>query len=181
MVVPAAMLFIAGGVCACAPLFKRVSNSLGRFISLIGFFVGIIVLVVAADIGLGLNFLSGYVGLNALPSPASNPYLKYYLPVLIVLGVLLLSRPIRNVRWASVLALGMGLLASIYLRMFLPSLSTLVLGVVFAIAALAVYVVLRFVEDIIEFVGRILAWPPIATIVGLVSMYFGIITLGSGV
>jgi hypothetical protein len=71
----------------------------------------------------------------------------------------------------------MGLLASIYLRMFLPSLSTLVLGVVFAIAALAVYVVLRFVEDIIEFVGRILAWSPIATVIGLVSMYFGILTL----
>lgn len=149
--------------------------------SIIGFFVGIVVLIVAADIGLGLNFLSAYLGINALPTGSSIPYLKYYLPVMIVLGVLLLSRPIRNVRWASILSLGMGLLASIYLRMFLPSLSTLVLGIVFAIAALAVYVVLRFVEDIIEFIGRILAWPPIATIVGLVSMYFGIVTLGAGV
>jgi hypothetical protein len=149
--------------------------------SIIGFFVGIMVLVVAADIGLGLNFLSGYFGLIALPSSSSNPYLKYYLPVIIVLGVLLLSRPIRNIRWASVLSLGFGLLTSIYVKMFLPSLSTLVLGVVFTIVALAVYIVLRFVEDIIEFIGMVLAWPPIATTVGLVSMYFGIITLGAGV
>ena len=180
MVVPAAILFIIGGVCACAPLFKRVSNALGRFISIIGFFVGIVVLVVAADIGLGLNFLSSIFGLNSIPT-GSSPYLKYYLPVMIVLGVLLISRPIRNIRWASLLSLGIGLLASIYLRMFFPSLGTMVLGIVFAITALAVYVILRFVEDIIEFIGMILAWPPVATIIGLVSLYFGIITVSAGV
>ncbi len=100
---------------------------------------------------------------------------------MVVLGVLLISRPIRNIRWASLLSLGIGLLASIYLRMFLPSLGTLVFGIVFAITALAVYVILRFVEDIIEFIGMILAWPPVATIIGLVSIYFGILTVSAGV
>jgi hypothetical protein len=144
--------------------------------SIIGFPVGIIVLVVTADLALGLNFLSTIFGLNSIDTNAS-PYLKYWLPVMIVLGVLLISRPIRNIRWASILSLGIGILASVYLRLFLPSLSTIVLGVVFVIAALTVYLVLRFVEDIIEFIGMVLAWPPIATIIGLVSLYFGILTL----
>jgi hypothetical protein len=180
LVVPAAILFIAGGVCACAPLFKRVSNKINRFLSIVGFPVGITVLVVTADLALGLNFLSTIFGLNSIPVDA-YPYLKYWLPVMIVLGVLLISRPIRNIRWASILSLGLGLLASVYLRLFLPEVSTLILGVVFVITALTVYLVLRFVEDIIEFIGMILAWPPIATIIGLVSLYFGILTFTAGV
>jgi hypothetical protein len=32
------------------------------------------------------------------------------------------------------------------------------------------------VEDILETIGSILAFPPIAVIIGLVSIYFGIVT-----
>jgi len=177
MLIPAAWLLIAGGVCACSPLFKRLSNSLARFISAVGFPFGVVVLILAADIGLGLNFLSSIFGLNAPPSSADHPYLKYYFPVTIVLGILLISRPIRNVRWASLVSLGMGLLASAYLRIYFAGLSTTILGIVFAIVALAIYMVLRFVEDIFDFIGRILAFPPFATGIGLVSLYFGILTM----
>lgn len=181
MLIAAAWLLIAGGICACSPLFKRVSNALGRFVSTVGFPIGIVVLVLAADVGLGLNFLSSIFGLTTPPSPTVHPWLKYYFPVTIILGILLISRPIRNVRWASVISLGIGLLASAYLRIYFTGLSTTILGIVFVIVALAIYMVLRFVEDIFEFIGRILAFPPIATGIGLVSVYFGIITMAPAV
>jgi hypothetical protein len=175
MVVSAGVLLIAGGLCACAPLFKRLSQSLGRALSLIGFLVGIVVLIVSVDYALGFNFLSGEIS-GALAA-TSSPYLKYFLPAMILLGILLISRPIRNVRWASIISLALGLLVSYFLRTFLPSLftSSTVLVIVFLIATLAIYTLLRFVEDLFDFIGSVLAFPPIAIAVGLVNIYFGIL------
>jgi hypothetical protein len=170
----AAYLLIAGGVCACAPLFKRIAKPLARLLSGAGFFVGLAVVFVAAYLALGLGFLD-----SILPPPSSDlvahPYLRYYLPLMLVLGVLLFSRPIRNIRWASLIGLAVGVLATYYVRVLLPTLSSTILIVVFLIATVAVYTLLRFVEDILEFIGTVLAFPPIAVAIGLVSIYFGIL------
>jgi len=146
MVVSAGIILVIGGLCACAPLFKRLSQSLGRALTVIGFLVGIVVLIVAVDYALGFNFLSGAIS-DALAA-TSSPYLKYFLPAMILLGILLISRPIRNVRWASILSLALGLLVSYFLRTLLPSLftSSTVLLIVFLIATLAIYTLLRFVK-----------------------------------
>jgi hypothetical protein len=175
MVISAGIILVAGGLCACAPLFKRFSQTLGRALSVIGFLVGIVVLIVAVDYALGFNFLSGAIS-DALVA-TSSPYLKYFLPAMILLGILLISRPIRNVRWASIISLALGLLISYFLRTVLPSLftSSTVLVIVFLIATLAIYTLLRFVEDLFDFIGSVLAFPPIAIAVGLVNIYFGIL------
>jgi hypothetical protein len=175
MVLSAGIILIVGGLCACAPLFKRVSQSLGRALSVLGFLVGVLVLIVAFDYALSLGFLSGEI--SSAVATTSSPYLKYFLPAMILLGILLISRPIRNVRWASLLSLALGLLIAYFLRTLLPSLftSTTVLVIVFLIATLAIYVLLRFVEDIFEFIGSVLAFPPIAIAIGLVNIYFGIL------
>jgi len=177
MVFSAGIILIAGGLCACAPLFKRASKGLGRFLTIVGFLLGILVLVIAVDYALSLNFLSSF---TLIPSPAdlsslSSPYLKYFLPAMIVLGILLVSQPIRKVRWASLISLAVGLLIPYFLRSLFPSLTTTVLAIVFLIAALAIYTLLRFIEDIFNFIGSILAFPPIAIAIGLVNIYFGIL------
>src|SRR5436853_2510541 len=120
MVLSAGIILVVGGLCACAPLFKRLSQSLGRALTVIGFLVGIVVLIVAIDYALGFSFLSGAIS-DALAA-TSSPYLKYFLPAMILLGILLISRPIRNVRWASIISLALGLLISYFLRTLLPSL-----------------------------------------------------------
>ena len=172
MVFVAAYLLIGGGVCACAPLFKRASKRFAQFLSGIGFFVGIAIVVVAADITLGLQFLRS---ISTLPTGlGEHQYLKFWLPLILVLGVLLFSRPIRNMRWASLIGAASGLLAAYYLSVFFPSIGATILVVVFIIATVAVYALLRFVEDLIEFVGTVLAFPPIAAVVGLLSVAFGI-------
>ncbi|OLD14879.1 MAG: hypothetical protein AUI50_01230 [Crenarchaeota archaeon 13_1_40CM_2_52_14] len=175
MVLSAGIILVVGGLCACAPLFKRFSQSLGRALSVLGFLVGIVVLIVAIDYALGLNFLSGAIS-DALAA-TSSPYLKYFLLAMILLGILLISRPIRNVRWASIISLALGLLIAYFLRTLLPSLftSSTVLIIVFLIATLAIYTLLRFVEDLFDFIGSVLAFPPIAIAIGLVNIYFGIL------
>ncbi len=130
----------------------------------------------AADAALRLGLFSSAI------SPATDqlensayPYLVYYLPLMIVLGLLLISRPIRNIRWASLISLAAGVLIAYYLRVIFPGFDRTVLVVVFLIATLAIYTLLRFVEDIFEFVGQLLAFPPISVGIGLVSIYFGVL------
>ena len=94
-----------------------------------------------------------------------------------VLGIMLISRPLKNLRWASLISLGVGILVAAYLRVAFPGLlSNLELGIIFLVITLILYTLLRFVEDILETIGSILAFPPIAVILGLVSIYFGIVT-----
>jgi energy-converting hydrogenase Eha subunit C len=178
MVVSTAILLIVGGICATAPLFKSPSKDLARFLSIIGFFVGIAVIVVAIDLALGLNFLSSIFGKIFEPNTNSNyPFIQYYLPVMAVLGILLISRPLKNLRWASLISLGVGILVAAYLRVAFPGvLNNLELGIIFVIITLILYTLLRFVEDILETIGSILAFAPIAVVIGLVSIYFGIVT-----
>ena len=179
MVVSTAILLIVGGICAAAPLLKRVSKGLEKLLVILGFAVGIVIIIVSIELALGLGILSSIFGIGFEPASSSNPYLKYYLVVMAVLGILLFSRPLRNVRWASLIALGIGILAAAYLHVAFAVSSTVILGVVFIVTILIVYTLLRFVEDILEFIGTVLAFPPVAIAVGLVSIYFGIITFAS--
>ena len=178
MVVSTAFLLILGGVFASAPLFKRVSKGLERLFVVLGFAVGIAVIVVTIDAALNLGALSSIFG-STVPASNAFAYAQYYLVVMAVLGILLFSRPLRNVRWASLIALGVGILAAAYLHTAFSVNSTTILGVVFIITILIVYTLLRFVEDILEFIGTVLAFPPVAVIIGLVSIYFGIMAYAS--
>lgn len=175
MAISAGIILIIGGLCACSPLFKRVSKTLERFLAMIGLLVGIVVLIVAVDYGLALNFLSSLIQIPAPADLSSTTYLKYFLPAMIILGILLVSRPIKNIRWASLISLAVGLLVPYFLRILFPSLSTTVLVIVFLIAAVAVYTLLKFVEDIFKLVSSILAFTPIALAIGLVNIYFGVL------
>ena len=176
MVFPVAYILIAGGICACAPLFKRVASALGRLLSMAGFFVGIGVFVVAADTALEIGLFGRLLSPPIEDLTASAyPLLRYFLPLMIVLGLTLFSRPLRNIRWASLTSLGVGLLAAYLLNVTFPGLGTIILGAVFLIATLAVYMLLRFVEDIFDFVGTVLAFPPISLAVGIAAVYFGIL------
>ena len=179
MVVSTAILLIAGGIFACAPLFKRVAKGLERLFIILGFAVGIAVIIVTIDLALNLGSLSSIFGIGFVPMSNAFPLAQYLLIVMAVLGILLFSRPLRNVRWASLVALGIGILVAAYLHIAFAVSSSIILGVVFIITILIIYTLLRFVEDILEFIGTVLAFPPVAIAIGLVSIYFGIQTYGA--
>jgi hypothetical protein len=179
LVVSTAVLLIAGGVFACAPLFKQISKGLERLFVFLGFIVGIGIIFVTIYSALNLTFLSSILGTGLVPAADAFPYAQYYLVVMAVLGILLFSRPLRNVRWASLISLGIAILAAAELHIAFVGLTTVELGIVFIIVLLIVYTLLRFVEDILEFIGSVLAFPPVAIVIGLVSIYFGIVAYNS--
>src|SRR5207237_8923825 len=121
---------------------------LARLWSTTGLFVRIAVIIVAIDLALGLNFLSSIFGKIFEPNLLNPnfPYLKYYLPVMAVLGILLISRPLKNLRWASLISLGIGILVAAYLRVAFPGvLHNLELGIIFFVVTLILYILLSFV------------------------------------
>ena len=137
--------------------------------------IGVAIFVVAIDAALNLSFF----GTGLVPASTAFPYAQYFLIVMSVLGLLLFSRPLRNVRWASLVALGVGILVAASVHTIFGVTSYTILGIVFLVILLIVYTLLRFVEDILEFIGSVLAFPPIAIIIGLVSIYFGIMAYGT--
>jgi len=173
--VSSAILLIVGGVFACAPLFKQVSKGLERLFIILGFATGIGIIVVAIYAALNLQFLSAILGSTVVPSSNAFAYAQYYLIIMAILGVLLFSRPLRNVRWASIISLAIAIFAALELHLAFGSLTTTELGIVFIVVLLILYTLLRFVEDILEFIGSVLAFPPVAIVIGLVSIYFGIL------
>src|SRR5207245_10669150 len=154
---------------------KIVSKGLQKGLVSLVLAVGSALIIVAIDLALGLGILSGIFGIGFAPGSTSNPYLKYYLVVMSVLGILHFSRPLRNVRWASLIALGIGILAAAYLHVAFSVSSTVIFGIVFIVTILIAYTLLRFVESILEFIGTVLAFPLVAIAIGLASIWFGII------
>ena len=180
MILPVAYLLIAGGVTALTPFIGRISKGLSRFVSFLGFFVGIAVIAVSVILALDLNLAQFGLELGvptASQLTSRSPWLQYFLPVMVILGTLLFSRPIRNVRWASLVSLGLGVLGVYGVRVLLGVGTTIVLGVVFLIVTVIAYALLRFVEDLFDFVASFLALPPVEIILGIVGVYFGILIL----
>ena len=173
MAISAGVILIIGGFCACSPLFRRASKGLERLLEFIGFLMGIILLIVALDYTVDYGNLLFFAIQTPSHTSSAYAYMKYFFPSIVTLGMLLVSRPIKNIRWASLISLGLGLLVSYFLSVLVPTLSLTVFAIVFLIAAVAIYTLLRFVEDMFKLVTSILAFTPIALIIGLVSIFFG--------
>ena len=143
----ATFMLLAGFVCL-APLFIGRLKPLSRVLVALGFFVGILALVLVY-----LVFSSG-------------SYDPVTLGVLAVAGLMLFLRPVKNIRWAALVALAVGILASYYAySAFQPS--TTVLIIVFAAATLLLYLLFKFAEDLLGIIGGILSFAPIAIIIGV--------------
>jgi len=153
----AAFMLLAGFVCL-APLFRGRLKPLSRVLVALGFFVGILALVLVYQL-----FLSG-------------SYDPVTLGILAVTGLMLFLRPVKNIRWAALVALAAGLLASYY-AYSLFRVSTTVLVIVFAAATLLVYLLFKFFEDLLGIIGGILSFPPIAVIIGIICVVQGVLIL----
>lgn len=174
MGISAGIFLIIGGFCACAPVLRRGSKGLERFLEFIGFFVGIITLIFAVDYSFGGNLF--YFAIETpFHTSSAYAYMKYFFPSIVSLGVLLVSRPINNIRWASLISLALGLVVLYFFSLFVPTFSFTVVAIVLLVAVVAIYTLLRFVEDIFRLVTSVLAFTPIALAIGLVNIYLGVL------
>jgi len=151
------ILLVAGFTCL-APLFRGRLKPISHILVALGFLMGILALVLVY-----LLFTSGH-------------YDPFTLGILVVAGLMLFLRPIKNVRWAALVALAVGLLASYYASSTYQ-VSTTVLIIIFVAATLLLYLLFKFAEDLLGAIGSILSFPLIAVIIGVACIVQAILIL----
>jgi len=170
-------ILIFGGVVALSwfieklvrpmPLVGKPASILTKIVSFFGFFVGILLIVTA-----GIAW--------STQSQVDN----YTIYLLIIAGLALFLRPIKDVPWAALLGMIVGGLAAGIVYFFFPLPET-VIGIastwiylaIFLIPAVIVYIVFKFIEDLLKLVGMILSSKPVTFIVGLVCIAQGVLLL----
>ena len=152
------IVLLAVGFVCLAPLFRGPLKPVSRVLVVIGFFLGLLALVLVYVV-----FSSGH-------------YDVFTLVILGVAGLMLFLRPVRGVRWAALVALGVGLLASYYVYNTFQ-VTTTVLVIVFVAVTLLLYLLFKFAEDLLGIIGGILSFPPIAIIIGIACILQAILVL----
>lgn len=162
-------ILILGGVVTASWLLTRTVKPLSwivKFASFFGLIVGVLLMVTAAVIW---------------RSPVLDVYTRY---LLVATGLALVLKPIKDIPWAALIALLVGGVCAgyVYLYLDLPETvfgvsSTWIYLIIFFIPALLVYMLFKFIEDVLRLIGTILASKPVATILGLVCIVQGILLL----
>jgi hypothetical protein len=158
-------ILILGGIVAASWLFERTVKPLSWIIkiaSFFGFIIGILLMITAAV---------------AWPTQKWDVYTQY---LLIATGLALILKPIKDIPWAALIASLIGGLCVGYVYLFFP-LSETVFGVsstwvyliIFFVPALLVYLLFKFIEDLLRLVGAILASRPVSIILGLICIVQG--------
>ena len=171
-------LLILGGIIATSWFIQRLvkpvpivgtpTSILLKIISFFGFFVGILLII---------------TGASAWQSQALNID-SYTIYLLIIAGLVLMLKPIKDFPWAALLGLIAGGLCAGAVYFFFP-LSGPIFGIapiwiyviIFLIPAVIVYMVFKFIEDVMKLLGTILASRPITLIVGFVCLAQGILLI----
>ena len=171
-------ILILGGLIAISWFIERIvkpvpvvgtpTSILLKIVSFFGFFAGIFLIV---------------TGAAAWQAQATNVD-TYTIYLLIIAGLVLILKPIKDFPWAALLGLIAGGLAAGALYFFFP-LSGPVFGfepiwiytIIFLIPAVIVYMVFKFIEDVLKLLGTLLASRPITLIIGFVCIAQGILLL----
>jgi len=150
------------------PVVGTTASILTRIISFFGFFVGILLIV---------------TGAAAWQTQATNidTYTTY---LLIIAGLALMLKPIKDFPWAALLGLIAGGLCAgaVYFFFSLPETvlgiaSTWVYVIIFLIPAVIIYMVFKFIEDVLKLIGTLLASKPVTLIVGFICIAQGVLLI----
>jgi len=173
-------ILILGGIVAASWLLEKLARPapvvgepvswLVKVTSLFGFFVGILLLVTAAVVW-------------STEAPQVDTGTRY---LLIVTGLALFLKPLKDIPWAALIGLAVGGLCVVFVFLFYPLPETVyvltygisskwIYLVIFFIPALFVYMLSKFVEDVLRLIGMILAFKPVAITLGLICIVQGIL------
>lgn len=150
------------------PVVGTPTSALAKIVSFFGFFAGIILVITG---GAAWQTHTTHV----------DTYTTY---LLMIAGIILIIRPIKDFQWAALLGLIAGTLAAGAVYFFLPLPETIfgiasvwIYLIIFLIPALVVYMIFKFIEDILKLVGTLLASKPVTIIVGFICIAQGILIL----
>lgn len=143
------------------PVVGKPVSILTKIVSFFGFFVGILLIITGAAAW-------------SMGTAQVDTYTRY---LLIIAGLALFLRPIKDIPWAALLGLIVGGLIVGIVYFFFPLggpifgiSSTWVYLAIFLIPTVLVYMVLKFIEDLMKLIGMVLGSKPVTFIVGLVCI-----------
>ena len=153
-------ILILGGITAASWLIKNKAKPT----SYLGFVIGILLLTTAAV---------------AWSEPKIDAPTKY---LLIATGLALFLKPIRDFPWAALIGLAAGCACAAYAIWFvsIPEIGIpvkLIYVAAFLIPALIVYLIFKFIEDLLKLIGIILASRPVSIILALLCITQGILMI----
>jgi len=109
---------------------------------------------------------------------------NYTIALLIIAGLALILKPIKDFPWAALLGLIAGGLCAGAVYFFFPLPETVfgiasiwVYVIIFLIPAVIVYMVFKFIEDVLKLIGTILASKPVTFIIGCICIAQGVLML----
>ena len=172
------IILIIGGIIAISwflekliktvPVIGTPASILTKIVSFFGFFVGIILIITGAAAW-------------STQSPQVDTYTRY---LLIIAGLALMLKPIKDFPWAALLGLIAGGLCAGAVYFFFPLPETVfgiaaiwVYVIIFLVPAVIVYMVFKFIEDVLKLVATLIASKPATFIIGCVCIAQGILLL----
>jgi hypothetical protein len=145
-----------------APVVGKPVSWLVKLVSLFGFFVGVLLLVTASVVW------------SVQAWDAGTRYL------LIVTGVALFLKHLKDIPLAALIGLVVGGLCVAFVFFFYPLpktvygfSSTWIYVAIFLVPALFVYIIFKFLEDVLRLIGKILAFRSVAIALGLICIAQG--------
>jgi hypothetical protein len=171
-------ILILGGIIAISwflekllrpvPIVGKPASILTKIVSFFGFFAGILLIVTGGAAW-------------STKAPQVDTYTQY---LLIIAGLVLILRPIKDFPWAALLGLIAGGLSAGAVYFFFPLPETII-GIssmwvyllIFLIPAVFVYMIFKFIEDLLKLIGTLLASKPVTLIVGIVCIAQGLLLL----
>ena len=171
-------ILILGGVIAISWFLEKIvkpvpvvgtpASILTKIMSFFGFFVGILLIITGAAAW-------------QTHAPQVDTYTQY---LLIIAGLVLILKPIKDFPWAALLGLIAGGLSAGAVYFFFPLpetvlgiASTWVYVIIFLIPAVIVYMVFKFIEDVLKLIGTLLASKPVTLIVGFICIAQGVLLI----
>jgi hypothetical protein len=171
-------ILIAGGAIAMSWFIQKIvkpvpvvgtpASILIRIVAFFGLFAGIILMITGATAW-------------QIHAPQVD---NYTIALLIIAGLALILKPIKDFPWAALLGLIAGGLCAGAVYFFFPLPETVfgiaaiwVYVIIFMVPAVIVYMVFKFIEDVLKLVATLLASKPATFIVGCVCIAQGILLL----
>lgn len=169
-----ALTLIIGGLLAASWLVVRIAgvssddiSGLVEKIAILGFPVGILALL---TIGAGISLISN-------SSVSDYPTFDIFTIIcLLILGIVLILRPIKDFRFGTLISLAIGLLGAGIL-VFLGAESIKLLSIVFFLIFFAIFGAIKIFEDLYLLIAEILSSPIVSVIIGVICIVQGTLLL----
>jgi len=170
------LLLIIGGSVAASWLLIRLSSvsdsedisSLTQKMAILGFPVGIVSILMTGAI----------FYLNSQPIGIPSTIDIFTLICLVIMGLVLILRPIKDFKFGTILSLAIGLLGAAIL-VFLGADSVKIIAGIFILLFLLIYGAVRLVEDLYLMIAEILSHPIISVLIGTVCIFQGLLQIFS--